>query len=178
MSQLLGMYDVDGNGRITFDEFEALMADLGFNITGDSPCTGDKANQSKRKKANNDAAEEKVPDLDDANNSINQSRSKSISLTSVNDKDLRETLALLDTTGNGTIDLSQLCKAIVGRTSPKLHWSDKRPRSGLANHIRSLNHIAIIVSDVSLSLAFYKDVMGFEQIRRLVYEFDTILSVS
>ena len=32
--------------------------------------------------------------------------------------------------------------------------------------IRSVNHIAIIVSDVGRSLAFYTEIIGFQQIQR------------
>ena len=36
ISQLLQMYDEDGNGRITFDEFEQIFIDLGFKVNEDN----------------------------------------------------------------------------------------------------------------------------------------------
>lgn len=47
-----------------------------------------------------------------------------------------------------------------------LHWSTDRLQLGLAPAIHKVNHIAIIVSDVGRSAAFYTNVMGFQQIRR------------
>lgn len=85
-------------------------------------------------------------------------------LSSITDKDLREALAPFDVDGNGVIDLVAVRKAAKGN----LHWSDDRPMVGLAEHVKQVNHLAILVSDVSRSLKFYSQVMGFEQIRRCV----------
>ena len=64
------------------------------------------------------------------------------------------------------IDLGYVRKAAEGKTEAKLHWSDQRPSGGLADHVKSVNHIAILVSDVSRSTSFYRNVIGLEQIRR------------
>ena len=47
-----------------------------------------------------------------------------------------------------------------------LHWNPEIPRRGMGDLIRSVNHIAIIVSDVGRSLAFYTEIIGFQQIQR------------
>lgn len=47
-----------------------------------------------------------------------------------------------------------------------LHWVEGSERRGCGDLITKVNHIAIIVSDVGRSLAFYTDVIGFQQIRR------------
>ena len=49
---------------------------------------------------------------------------------------------------------------------PHLHWDPEIPRRGMGDLIRSVNHIAIIVSDVGRSLAFYTEIIGFQQIQR------------
>ena len=47
-----------------------------------------------------------------------------------------------------------------------LHWNEVQERRGLANLLHKVNHIAITVSDVGRSLAFYTDILGLQQIRR------------
>ena len=47
-----------------------------------------------------------------------------------------------------------------------LHWNPEIPRRGMGDLVRSVNHIAIIVSDVGRSLAFYTEIIGFQQIQR------------
>lgn len=47
-----------------------------------------------------------------------------------------------------------------------LHWDENKERRGLGNLLHKVNHIAITVSDVGESLAFYSDILGFQQIRR------------
>jgi catechol 2,3-dioxygenase-like lactoylglutathione lyase family enzyme len=47
-----------------------------------------------------------------------------------------------------------------------LHWFPDVDRRGIGDAIQRINHIAIIVADVGRSLAFYTEVMGFQQIRR------------
>lgn len=49
---------------------------------------------------------------------------------------------------------------------PTLHWRKGRVKKGLGEVIYKANHIAIIVSDVGKSAAFYSDVIGLQQIRR------------
>ena len=48
----------------------------------------------------------------------------------------------------------------------QLHWDPEIQRRGMGDLIRSVNHIAIIVSDVGRSLAFYTEIIGFQQIQR------------
>ena len=47
-----------------------------------------------------------------------------------------------------------------------LHWNPEIPRRGMGDLIRSVSHIAIVVSDVGRSLAFYTEIIGFQQIQR------------
>ena len=47
-----------------------------------------------------------------------------------------------------------------------LHWNPDISRRGMGDFIRSVNHIAIILSDVGRSLAFYTEIIGFQQIQR------------
>ena len=49
---------------------------------------------------------------------------------------------------------------------PHLHWDPEIQRRGMGDLIRSVNHIAIIVADVGRSLAFYTEIIGFQQIQR------------
>ena len=48
----------------------------------------------------------------------------------------------------------------------RLHWNPEIPRRGMGDLIQSVSHIAIIVSDVGRSLAFYTEIIGFQQIQR------------
>merc|ERR1712013_289192 len=50
--------------------------------------------------------------------------------------------------------------------NPALHWEKGREKRGLGEVIYKANHLAIIVSDVGRSAAFYSDVIGLQQIRR------------
>ena len=54
----------------------------------------------------------------------------------------------------------------LGGTMMQLHWLPGIPRRGLGDLILSVNHIAIIVSDVGRSTAFYTDILGLQQIHR------------
>ncbi len=50
--------------------------------------------------------------------------------------------------------------------SEMLHWKPNIQRKGLGTLIKKCNHIAIIVADIGISMAFYVDVMGFQLIKR------------
>ena len=50
--------------------------------------------------------------------------------------------------------------------SEMLHWKPNIQRNGLGTLIKKCNHIAIIVADIGISMAFYVDVMGFQLIKR------------
>lgn len=47
-----------------------------------------------------------------------------------------------------------------------LHWLPDIERRGLGDLIIRANHIALIVADVGRSLAFYSDILGFQQVQR------------
>ena len=56
--------------------------------------------------------------------------------------------------------------AAVESPESRLHWNPEIPRRGMGDLIQSVSHIAIIVSDVGRSLAFYTEIIGFQQIQR------------
>jgi catechol 2,3-dioxygenase-like lactoylglutathione lyase family enzyme len=47
-----------------------------------------------------------------------------------------------------------------------LHWLPGVDRRGLEDLVIRVNHVAIIVADVGRSLAFYTDILGFQQVQR------------
>ncbi|CAJ1393617.1 unnamed protein product [Effrenium voratum] len=71
--------------------------------------------------------------------------------------------------GNALVALVSFFLTFQGPTpipAPLLHWNPELPRHGMGDLIHSVNHIAIIVSDVGRSLAFYTEIIGFQQIQR------------
>jgi len=48
----------------------------------------------------------------------------------------------------------------------QLHWNPEIQHRGIGDLLRSVNHVALIVSDVGRSLAFYTEILGFQQIQR------------
>lgn len=59
------------------------------------------------------------------------------------------------------------CKDAVNSSgNPGLHWDLNTARRALGELVQSVNHIAIIVSDVGRSIHFYSDVVGLQQIHR------------
>ena len=161
MSNLVRMYDASGDGRITFDEFIEIVADLGFPIDRDSlidtsdveVVVGTKPTEEEKKEETMIVVEEE----------------KIILLSSIVDEDLRMALAPFDKKGDGSIDLRKIMEAAEGKIPPKLHWSENRPRIGLSDHVRSVNHIAILVSDVAKSTQFYRSVIGLEQVSACIF---------
>lgn len=47
-----------------------------------------------------------------------------------------------------------------------LHWNPNKERRGIGDLVKQLNHVALIVSDVGRSLAFYVEILGLQQIQR------------
>eukprot|EP00984_Skeletonema_dohrnii_P022571 scaffold11682_cov148-Skeletonema_dohrnii-CCMP3373.AAC.4 len=160
MSGLMNMYDDDGNGRITFGEFRDIVIDLGFAV---SPVLEEDNAQVEQ---NDDVDTTEILTTTAHEDDTPENEGKLLSLSSITDEDLREALAPFDVDGSGTIDLLKVRDAAEGKGPAKLHYSDDRPMVGLADYVKSVNHVAILVSDVSRSLKFYSQVMGFEQIRR------------
>jgi lactoylglutathione lyase len=146
------MYDDSGDGRITFDEFVEIVADLGFAIDRDSFIETAKGVAV--------VVQEKVEE-----EVTPQDTGKFILLSSIADEALKHALAPFDQ-GDGSIDLVKVREVAEGKGQAKLHWSANRPQGGLSDHVKSVNHIAILVSDVSKSTQFYRNVIGLEQIRR------------
>ena len=151
------MYDKSGDGRITFDEFVDIVADLGFPINGES--FFDRSNVEV-------IVEETVQEEKKAEDVLLDDGyvHKTILLSTIVDEDLKKALAPFDTKGNGIIDLGKVQQAAKGNTPPKLHWSENHLHVGLADHVRSVNHIAILVSDVAVSTRFYRNIIGLEQV--------------
>jgi hypothetical protein len=71
---------------------------------------------------------------------------------------------------DATLKVAQLeaeIAALKAAACHNLHWSPKfGDRRGLGDAVVKVNHIAIIVSDVGRSAAFYSDVLGLQQVRR------------
>ena len=148
------MYDTNGSGRITFDSFIEIVADLGFPIDRDSLIDT----------SNVEALVETEPKEEEKVETLIVEDEKIISLSSIVDENLRLALAPFDKKGNGSIDLREVKEAAKGKIHPKLHWSENRPRGGLSDYIHSVDHIAILVSDVAKSAQFYRNIIGLEQV--------------
>jgi len=56
--------------------------------------------------------------------------------------------------------------SMESKADPTLHWLPGVERRGLGKAVIRVNHIALIVSDVGRSAAFYSDVIGLQQITR------------
>ena len=148
------MYDTNGSGRITFDSFIEIVADLGFPIDRDSLIDT----------SNVEVLVETEPKEEEKVETLIVEDEKIISLSSIVDENLRLALAPFDKKGNGSIDLREVKEAAKGKIHPKLHWSENRPRGGLSDYIHSVDHIAILVSDVAKSAQFYRNIIGLEQV--------------
>jgi Ca2+-binding EF-hand superfamily protein len=115
MSQLIRMYDDSGDGRITFDEFVEIVADLGFAIDRDFFIDA-------QDKGVEVVVEEKVE-----KEATSEDTGKFILLSSIaDDEDLRKALAPFDK-GDGSINLVKVQEAAEGKGQAKLHWSASRP---------------------------------------------------
>lgn len=105
-------------------------------------------------------------ELGGGEDAFEEEETKHFHLSSIQDKDLRAALEPLNIMGTGEISLSDVAEAAAAKASSFLHFSPDRPMEGIADHVKGVNHIGILVSDVARSLKFYKNIMGFEQIRR------------
>jgi Ca2+-binding EF-hand superfamily protein/catechol 2,3-dioxygenase-like lactoylglutathione lyase family enzyme len=153
MNKIMNRYDADGNGTLNFDEFVALIKDHGFSVTDD---------------------ETEAPVIPAA-----KSNKQDQILDDFVDVDDPKLIAVVKSFANdkGKVSLSQFQRAVDlcrkssegdhnAENDPSLHWTKNRVKPGLGELIYKANHIAIIVSDVAKSAAFYTEVMGFQQVRR------------
>lgn len=157
MNKIMNRYDVDGNGQLTLPEFEMLVKDHGITVV-------EGGEEQHAAEVLMTTAPEKQPDPIDE-------------LMAVSDRKLAEVLKPL-ANAEGKVRLSDVQHAVdlwqkyhgVDKASPEdnpsLHWEKGRVEAGLGEVIYKANHIALTVSDVGRSAAFYSDVLGLQQIRR------------
>lgn len=157
VDEMVSMYDLDGNGQINLEEFIGLVKGLGFTVDEDV---------SEETNAGNTVEEPEVvePQV----------------MVSVADfpAEVRKALVVMDPAGTGEVSVKDMERAaellkiekMAGvhdpEANPSLHWEKGREKRGLGGLVYKVNHIALIVSDIGRSAAFYSDVMGFQQIRR------------
>lgn len=164
MSEMVSLYDLNGDNMITAEEFEQILKSMGYTVVEDAPESKPKHEDAKEAKS-----EEKKR--------VYPAEGKRIDLSSLSG-DALEALQLFDLQNNGFVAVDDLksaaenFKTVVMRderdmdTDPALHWDAAREKRGLGKYVYKANHIAVIVSNVARSARFYANVMGFQQIRR------------
>ena len=166
VDQMMALYDDKGDNQITIDEFGQILIRMGYEIE-DGVLEILKRPKTKVK-------QESVSDTNDAPAKEEEVRVKISDFP----KQTQEIMSLFDYESTNQVLLSDLKRASElfniekmsssqnCEANPALHWTVGRPKRGLADLVYKANHIALIVSDVGRSAAFYSDVMGFQQIRR------------
>ncbi|PXF40666.1 hypothetical protein BWQ96_09621 [Gracilariopsis chorda] len=182
VDEMITVYDSDGNGGITFPEFVKLMDELG----GCSPSFGTKKQYShiSNNSGRADACVESCISANDAKAAVTR-----VFFNEENDEDhcvihiadmpqaVQDVLKLFDFNSDSEVTISDLQHAgkllEAERNPPRnpdnnqfFHWSKGRQKRGLGSLVYKANPIALIVSDVGRSAAFYSNVLGFQQIRR------------
>lgn len=162
VAQMMAIFDLDGNNQISVHEFEKILLHMGYQI--DNKSGGDQSQKADKNIVTKDP-DVKLP--------------TEINLSSLSG-DVLEALKLFDLNNTGTVSMedltvaAELLKSSATHTESghgdkedhSLHWDPNLKRHGLSKYIRKVNHVALIVSDVSRSARFYSKVMGFQQIRR------------
>lgn len=168
MSEMISIYDLDGNNQILVDEFENIVRSMGYTVEEDDE--DDTITAAEEKKEEGGKKEESA-------DAVPAPSGKDIDLSNLSG-DVLEALKLFDVSGSGTVNSGYLTEAANWLKStylrtkynpdedPSLHWDPNREKRGLGKYVHKANHIAIIVSDVGRSTRFYSDVMGFQQLRR------------
>ncbi|PXF46244.1 hypothetical protein BWQ96_03900 [Gracilariopsis chorda] len=182
VDEMITVYDSDGNGRITFPEFVKLMNELG----GCSPSFGTQKPYSHISN-NSGRAHACVESCISANDA--KAAGTGVFFNEENDEDhcvihiayvpqaVQDVLKLFDFNSHSEVTISDLehaAKLLEAERNPPrnpddnpfLHWSKGREIRELGSLFYKANHIALIVSDVGRSAAFYSNVLGFQQIRR------------
>jgi len=156
MDAMMGFLDTDGNGQCGLKEFVDLLAQLGLQVVED------------------EEEEEEFKDIKLSAPPVVDAPHQPVVFGS---DELRSLLAPV-TAADGTINAADLSRALellakersLSSHDPaanmSLHWDPLREIRGLGEVLYKVNHIAIIVSDVGRSAAFYSDVIGLQQIRR------------
>ncbi|CAN8069039.1 unnamed protein product [Agarophyton chilense] len=167
VDEMISLYDLDGNGQITIDEFLFCLKTMGYHIDDK---VGDFLNE-RSSKVNSISKPAVVTDQEVPDDS---------KMYKVSDfpKDLQQVMSLFDFGAEHQLSENNLKRAaellriekLSGvedpETNPALHWTPGRKKNGLGGLVYKANHLALIVSDVGRSTAFYTNVMGFQQIRR------------
>lgn len=162
MAEMVRMYDADGNGQISLDEFGSLVKACGYVVVEDEPFDSFEAIDDSSDASSDASATTDELSFQAAEDVVGPS--KIICLDSLPDE-ARQALKLFDLSGSGVLNLDDLQCADTAVKSLS-HSSDEREKRGLGSYVHQVNHIALIVSDVGKSAEFYSNVMGFRQIRR------------
>lgn len=189
MNQIMNRYDVSGEGQINLAEFEALVEDLGMKIVEDGGEEDHHAAKASKKTSDLEGRLTQqggcleglvawLPGCLSAllTNAPPRSPEPPDEPLAISDPKTADALRPL-ANAEGKVRLSDLYRAVetwqkyhgITDTNPEhnpaLHWEKGREK-GLGTVIYKANHIALIVSDVGKSAAFYSDVIGLQQIRR------------
>ena len=159
MDELSKSIDVDGSGQCDVEEFGELLKGLGFEIVDDEDDD------------DGGAFDVAIPPPKNVPSAVSSGPLPIIStefadiikpvITKegfVNEAELRRAMELLSIEKSlGTTDAD---------ANKSLHWDPNREKRGIGEVLYKANHIALIVSDVGRSAAFYSDIIGLQQIRR------------
>lgn len=141
-NRIMDAYDADSDGVITLCVFEAMLSDLGFEIQ-------------------DDAIEDEVMrdaharDVEGCPDQISQLADECVGLS--DSRVLKILEPLVQQHPDRKVQLADL-KSMVEM------WTQEARCRGQV--IRRVNHIALLVSDVGRSAAFYANVLGLRQIKR------------
>lgn len=166
VDQMVSLYDLDGNGELSFSEFIACLVDMGYIIHDD--VKDEEAQEVVKDNATNETSSQEqeqqaIPwtvHVSEFPEQLREVMSKFCfgSEQEINVNDLKRAAELLR--------VEKMSSAANPEANPSLHWAKDRQKRGLGEVVYKANHIALIVSDVGRSASFYTDVMGFQQIRR------------
>jgi len=177
------LIDRNRDGRITLDELAAFLKTLGFNsknaeeileeINMDENSHIDKDEYIGYMKKKRNAMEWNEHDVF---KKMDKDESGVISAAELNhvladqgiyieDEEVDKMLHLVDTDGDGKINFEEFKKfAEKNAVQRKIEKAVVNP--GVSDLWSSVNHVAIVVSDIGRSCAFYGGVLGMEQIMR------------
>lgn len=146
-SEMVHLVDRSGTRRMDFAQFRNTLCDLGYSVVESEYEKLDTDNS-----AMDGEAERSTPENDP----------HQLDLNSIPDAQLQSELGLCDLEGSRTDLLSDTSAA----SEIDSYCGRSQPRRGLGGLLRKANHIAMTVSDVGRSAAFYANVLGLCQIPR------------
>lgn len=174
MDALMTFLDRDGTGQCCFEDFLKMFVSFGIKVEAE-------CNEASTVMA----SESEAKSVEIAWHPTEESGKAARALVPFSRHDNAEMFALMQPvmTSDGFIDTAALQEAMellslnrqISRPSlpdkecakiDGTHWNPQYVRRGLGPMLRKVDHIAIIVSDVGRSAAFYSDVIGFQQVRR------------